>query len=132
MGNPRGDGDGEKKFPDYFAGTGMGIDPPSLPHPVDIPSLDEYMSTHMNEEIVNNVDVIENLETSTEWNTWRDTIAQNIMDARGSAIAPNVENGKAVRGRRSWSKVEEDALIHCLIDIVNDGWKDENGFKAGF
>ncbi|KAL8488846.1 hypothetical protein ACS0TY_024956 [Phlomoides rotata] len=54
------------------------------------------------------------------------------MDARGSAIAPNVEKGKAVRGCRSWSKVEEDALIHYLIDIVNDGWKDENGFKAGF
>ncbi|KAL8540885.1 hypothetical protein ACS0TY_002215 [Phlomoides rotata] len=33
---------------------------------------------------------------------------------------------------RSWSRVEEDALIHCLTDIVNDGWKAENGFKAGF
>ncbi|KAL8542716.1 hypothetical protein ACS0TY_003553 [Phlomoides rotata] len=54
------------------------------------------------------------------------------MDARGTAIALNQEKGKAVRGRRSWSKFEEDALIHCLIDIVNDGWKAENGFKAGF
>ncbi|KAL8542393.1 hypothetical protein ACS0TY_003312 [Phlomoides rotata] len=54
------------------------------------------------------------------------------MDARGKFVAPNVGSGKAVRGRRSWSKVEEDALIHCLIDIVNDGWKADNGFKAGF
>ncbi|KAL8515194.1 hypothetical protein ACS0TY_014055 [Phlomoides rotata] len=54
------------------------------------------------------------------------------MDARGSAITPNVDKGKVVRGHRSWSKVEEDALIHCLIDIVNDGWKAKNGFKAGF
>ncbi|KAL8459014.1 hypothetical protein ACS0TY_036477 [Phlomoides rotata] len=54
------------------------------------------------------------------------------MDARGSAIAPNVDKGKVVRSRRLWSKVEEDKLTHCLIDIVNDGWKAENGFKAGF
>ncbi|KAL8465078.1 hypothetical protein ACS0TY_034538 [Phlomoides rotata] len=54
------------------------------------------------------------------------------MEARGTAIAPNQEKGKVVRGRRSWSKFEKDALIHCLIDIVNDGWKAENGFKAGF
>ncbi|KAL8519883.1 hypothetical protein ACS0TY_010717 [Phlomoides rotata] len=50
------------------------------------------------------------------------------MDARGTAI----DKGKAVRARRSWSKFEEDALIHCLTDIVNDGWKAKNGFKAGF
>ncbi|KAL8521083.1 hypothetical protein ACS0TY_011578 [Phlomoides rotata] len=40
--------------------------------------------------------------------------------------------GKAPRGRRSCTRVEEDALIHCLTDIVNDGWKAENSFKAGF
>ncbi|KAL8470896.1 hypothetical protein ACS0TY_033465 [Phlomoides rotata] len=44
----------------------------------------------------------------------------------------NDVKGKASRGRRSWSRVEEDALIGCLIDIVNDGWKADNGFKAGF
>ncbi|KAL8525766.1 hypothetical protein ACS0TY_015124 [Phlomoides rotata] len=54
------------------------------------------------------------------------------MDARGTSVAPNVDKGKVVRARRSWSKVEEDALIHCLIDIVNDGWKADNDFKAGF
>ncbi|KAL8539674.1 hypothetical protein ACS0TY_001329 [Phlomoides rotata] len=54
------------------------------------------------------------------------------MDGRGTASGPNAEKGKAARGRRSWSKFEEDALIGCLLDIVNDGWKAENGFKAGF
>ncbi|KAL8473269.1 hypothetical protein ACS0TY_030195 [Phlomoides rotata] len=43
-----------------------------------------------------------------------------------------VDKKKSTRGRRSWSRVEEDALIHCLTDIVNDGWKADNGFKAGF
>ncbi|KAL8491651.1 hypothetical protein ACS0TY_023299 [Phlomoides rotata] len=28
--------------------------------------------------------------------------------------------------------VEEDALIHCLTDVVNDGRKAKNGFKARF
>ncbi|KAL8485348.1 hypothetical protein ACS0TY_027592 [Phlomoides rotata] len=54
------------------------------------------------------------------------------MAACGKVVAPNLDKGKAVRGRRSRTKAEEDALIHCLIDIVNDGWKAENGFKAGF
>ncbi|KAL8542394.1 hypothetical protein ACS0TY_003313 [Phlomoides rotata] len=41
--------------------------------------LDEYMSTHTDEEPVNDDDVIENLESSTEWNTWRDTVAHNMF-----------------------------------------------------
>ncbi|KAL8500818.1 hypothetical protein ACS0TY_020413 [Phlomoides rotata] len=44
----------------------------------------------------------------------------------------NAEKGKTVRSRRSWSKIEEDALIQCLTDIVNGGWKADDGFKAGF
>ncbi|KAL8473354.1 hypothetical protein ACS0TY_030256 [Phlomoides rotata] len=54
------------------------------------------------------------------------------MDARGTTVGPKGDKGKVLRARRSWSKLEEDALIHCLTDIVNDGWKAENGFKAGF
>ncbi|KAL8512430.1 hypothetical protein ACS0TY_018779 [Phlomoides rotata] len=42
--------------------------------------LDEYMSTQMNEDLVNSVDVVDTLETSTQWNTWRDTIAQNMFN----------------------------------------------------
>ncbi|KAL8521938.1 hypothetical protein ACS0TY_012190 [Phlomoides rotata] len=44
----------------------------------------------------------------------------------------DAKKGKAVRSRRSWTKIEEDALIQCLTDIVNGGWKADNGFKARF
>ncbi|KAL8479414.1 hypothetical protein ACS0TY_026339 [Phlomoides rotata] len=54
------------------------------------------------------------------------------MDSPSVGIGQDSGKGKAPRGRRSWTRVEEDALIHCLTDIVNDGWKVENGFKAGF
>ncbi|KAL8515737.1 hypothetical protein ACS0TY_014426 [Phlomoides rotata] len=47
-------------------------------------------------------------------------------------VGMEAEKGKVTRGRRSWTKVEEDALIQCLVGIVNDGWKADNGFKAGF
>ncbi|KAL8534767.1 hypothetical protein ACS0TY_010700 [Phlomoides rotata] len=53
------------------------------------------------------------------------------MDGHGGGGGVG-DKGKATRGRRSWSKMEEDALIQCLIKIVNNGWKADNGFKAGF
>ncbi|KAL8503744.1 hypothetical protein ACS0TY_022457 [Phlomoides rotata] len=51
-----------------------------------------------------------------------------------NVIGGNLDGGKgkATRGRCSWSKIEEDELIQCLYDIVSDGWKADNGFKAGF
>ncbi|KAL8515186.1 hypothetical protein ACS0TY_014048 [Phlomoides rotata] len=54
------------------------------------------------------------------------------MDPPCVGVGQDSGKGKALRGHRSWSRVEEDALIHCLTDIVNDGWKAENGFKARF
>ncbi|KAL8508551.1 hypothetical protein ACS0TY_018974 [Phlomoides rotata] len=53
------------------------------------------------------------------------------MDGTGIGGADQ-EKGKTTRARRSWTKPEEDALIHCLLDIVAEGWKADNGFKAGF
>ncbi|KAL8511442.1 hypothetical protein ACS0TY_018012 [Phlomoides rotata] len=44
----------------------------------------------------------------------------------------DVERVKLSRGRRSWSKIEEDALILCLTNVVLERWKHDNGFKAGF
>ncbi|KAL8486572.1 hypothetical protein ACS0TY_023306 [Phlomoides rotata] len=70
--------------------------------------------------------------TSAKWTTWRDSMAHNIMEPLGNAVGQECGKVKATRGRRSWTKVEEDALIRCLSDIVNDGWKAENGFRAGF
>ncbi|KAL8519846.1 hypothetical protein ACS0TY_010693 [Phlomoides rotata] len=54
------------------------------------------------------------------------------MDHHGNPVGPQVDKLKITHGRRSWARVEEDAIIHCLIDVVNDGWKSENGFRAGF
>ncbi|KAL8555077.1 hypothetical protein ACS0TY_003032 [Phlomoides rotata] len=55
----------------------------------------------------------------------------NKMDAPiGGGIEP--KKNKSTRAIRSWIRIEEDALIHCLLDIVSDGWKADNGFKAGF
>ncbi|KAL8469730.1 hypothetical protein ACS0TY_032539 [Phlomoides rotata] len=59
------------------------------------------------------------------------TESGNKMDApKCGGVEP--EKGKTTRARRSWTRIEEDALIHCLLDIVSDGWKADNGFKAGF
>ncbi|KAL8520321.1 hypothetical protein ACS0TY_011027 [Phlomoides rotata] len=54
------------------------------------------------------------------------------MDGSGSLGLGDGEKGKAARNRRSWSKIEEDALVICLIENVNNGWKRDNGFRAGF
>ncbi|KAL8540968.1 hypothetical protein ACS0TY_002299 [Phlomoides rotata] len=59
-------------------------------------------------------------------------VSNPSMDPVAARVGHNVDKVKASRGRRSWSRVEEDALIHCLTDIINNGWKAENGFKARF
>ncbi|KAL8497892.1 hypothetical protein ACS0TY_021298 [Phlomoides rotata] len=89
------------------------------------------------------VEIIDTLEYSPEWNLWRDSSfispvwSTELLTLRSSAgvnmdAGMEAEKGKVTRGRRSWTKVEEDALIQCLVGIVNDGWKADNGFKAGF
>ncbi|KAL8528287.1 hypothetical protein ACS0TY_005914 [Phlomoides rotata] len=67
----------------------------------------------------------------SEWNNRRPQNFQAI-EPHAPGTGNDVFKGKASKGRRSWSRVEEDALISCLIDIVNDGWKADNSFKAGF
>ncbi|KAL8533637.1 hypothetical protein ACS0TY_009876 [Phlomoides rotata] len=55
----------------------------------------------------------------------------NKMDApKCGGVEP--EKGKTTGVRRSWTRIEEDALIRYLLDIVSDGWKADNGFKVGF
>ncbi|KAK6164017.1 hypothetical protein DH2020_000881 [Rehmannia glutinosa] len=36
------------------------------------------------------------------------------------------------KGRRSWSRREEEVLVASLKEIVSSGWKSENGFKIGY
>ncbi|KAL8528591.1 hypothetical protein ACS0TY_006144 [Phlomoides rotata] len=88
--------------------------------------LDEGMGTDDIEDETNNGDIIESLDVSPEWTAWRDNLAHNICDEW-----INLNEWNTV-GVKLWSRVEEDALIHCLMDIINDGWKAENGFIAGF
>ncbi|KAL8487642.1 hypothetical protein ACS0TY_024092 [Phlomoides rotata] len=54
------------------------------------------------------------------------------MDSFGNQTGPCVDRVKSGRGRRSWSKIEEDALMVSLNNAVLEGWKSDNGFKAGF
>ncbi|KAL8545511.1 hypothetical protein ACS0TY_005602 [Phlomoides rotata] len=54
------------------------------------------------------------------------------MDGNVGGGTQDVDKGKSTRGWRTWSKIEEDALVQCLTDIVNDGWKADNGFRCGF
>ncbi|KAL8461473.1 hypothetical protein ACS0TY_032808 [Phlomoides rotata] len=85
----------------------MVVDPISEQH------LDEYLSHQENMDEPNN-------------------ILGNQMEGAGLVGVQDGEKGKATKGRRIWSKIEEDALIECLTDIVNNGWKADNGFKPGF
>ncbi|KAL8513672.1 hypothetical protein ACS0TY_012968 [Phlomoides rotata] len=71
------------------------------------------------------------LDTTPEWTTLLDNMAVNMFNEWRNNAA-DADRLKFVRGRRLWSKIEEDALILCLTDVVHAGWTSENGFKAGF
>ncbi|KAL8484365.1 hypothetical protein ACS0TY_026879 [Phlomoides rotata] len=81
--------------------------------------LDEFMNSQQPEDEPPLVETIDTLEYSPEWNLWKDNVAQEMfaewsvnMDAGMEA-----EKGKVTRGRRCWTKVEEDAVIQCLVGI---------------
>ncbi|KAL8532646.1 hypothetical protein ACS0TY_009017 [Phlomoides rotata] len=95
--------------------------------------LDEYMLNCPNiGEADDGIEIVDSLDTTPEWTTWRDSMSMNIMDQQGNLLGQHGDRVKIVRGRRSWSKVEEDALIQCLTNVVNEGWKAKNDFRAGF
>ncbi|KAL8501839.1 hypothetical protein ACS0TY_021087 [Phlomoides rotata] len=54
------------------------------------------------------------------------------MDHFGNQTGQDADRVKFARGRRSMSKIKEDALIMCLTNVVLEGWKSKNCFKAGF
>ncbi|KAL8501368.1 hypothetical protein ACS0TY_020783 [Phlomoides rotata] len=65
--------------------------------------------------------------TDPRWGKFK----RHVFDGKGVVGAVDGEKGKAPRGRRSCTRAEEDALIQCLLGIMNDGWKADNGFKTG-
>ncbi|KAL8544000.1 hypothetical protein ACS0TY_004521 [Phlomoides rotata] len=80
--------------------------------------LDGYLSNQPDAESTTNMDVVESLDTTIEWMTKRDEMAFNMFskwnhDADG-------DRAKFVRGHRSWSKIEEDALVLCLTNIKKE------------
>ncbi|KAL8549785.1 hypothetical protein ACS0TY_008569 [Phlomoides rotata] len=54
------------------------------------------------------------------------------MDPMGNQTGLCADRVKCGHGRRLWSKIEEDALIVSLTNMVLEGWKSDNGFKVGF
>ncbi|KAL8525441.1 hypothetical protein ACS0TY_014885 [Phlomoides rotata] len=67
--------------------------------------------------------------SDNRWGNFKGMVCCIIMDHQGNVIGSDGEKGEISIVRRSWSRAEEDALIRCLSDIVNDGWKIENDFK---
>lgn len=39
---------------------------------------------------------------------------------------------KSDKGRRIWTEYEEQKLLLAMKEIVTQGWKADNGFKAGY
>ncbi|KAL8496415.1 hypothetical protein ACS0TY_020214 [Phlomoides rotata] len=54
------------------------------------------------------------------------------MDPIGNPPGQDEDRLKFVHGCSSWSKIEEDALIMCLTDVVHKGWKSEMDPRLGF
>ncbi|KAL8556711.1 hypothetical protein ACS0TY_004244 [Phlomoides rotata] len=76
--------------------------------------LDEWMNNQESQDGGNDIEVIEY--------SWMGMVLVGV----------DGDKGKVTRGWRTWSKMEKDALIHYLTEIINDGWKADNGFKVGF
>ncbi|GFZ10363.1 hypothetical protein Acr_21g0009620 [Actinidia rufa] len=54
------------------------------------------------------------------------------MDTQQGFEEANMSTKKTPRSRRSWRKVEEDALIKVMLAEFSDKWSADNGFKPGF
>ncbi|KAL8531903.1 hypothetical protein ACS0TY_008490 [Phlomoides rotata] len=104
----------------------MLVDPPEL-------ELDEYLYNQHTDDLYTDNEFVDSLDATPEWTAKRDEMALTIwMDPMGNQTGPCADRVKCGRGHRSWSKIEEDALIVSLTKLVLKGWKSDNSFKAGF
>ncbi|KAL6208655.1 hypothetical protein ACLB2K_019602 [Fragaria x ananassa] len=91
---------------------------------------------------IKNVDMIDSIEASDQWTTWRNEKASQMLDDwkrrrndRGGGMENkdmNSEHAKAAGTRRKWTNFEEDALLSVLDDFVTCGLRCETrSFKSG-
>ena len=41
--------------------------------------------------------------------------------------------GKASkRSTHQWTSTEDEILVNCVLELVNQGWSKDNGFRAGY
>ncbi|KAG8374566.1 hypothetical protein BUALT_Bualt10G0008800 [Buddleja alternifolia] len=99
-----------------------------------------------------NVDIIDTMESSTEWSNWRDSVAnamfnkwRGLKNRKGrytiykemESSSSHISKGKGPmktcdQSRRSWTRPEEEVLLTALKEIVVAGWKSDNGFRTGY
>ncbi|KAL8511794.1 hypothetical protein ACS0TY_018287 [Phlomoides rotata] len=76
---------------------------------------------------------IDQVEPSEAWTTWRDNLANEIMDVNSGLPAVGKGRKKSVpTSRRVWTYVEEKELVNALRELVVKGLKCDNGFKSGY
>lgn len=49
--------------------------------------------------------------------------SNNLMHQRGK---------KTEKSRRVWTPKEEETLVAAMKEIIAQGWKSDNGFRAGY
>ncbi|KAH0641790.1 hypothetical protein KY290_033401 [Solanum tuberosum] len=81
-----------------------------------------------------NIDVV---ESSQEWTTWRDELAQSIqMEIQKSSMQPPKRSRRrrsTPSTRRTWTPTEESTLINGLKELCVNGWRADNGtFRPGY
>ncbi|KZV28818.1 hypothetical protein F511_06252 [Dorcoceras hygrometricum] len=63
------------------------------------------------------------------WKWFKTYFGMESGETCGSVIG---RTNKVDKTRRTWTAREEEVLITALKDVITKGWKNENGFKAGY
>ncbi|KAL0366961.1 UNVERIFIED_CONTAM: hypothetical protein Sradi_3586200 [Sesamum radiatum] len=94
--------------------------------------IEEELHEEPNNAEIGNTEYVSSIETSTAWTAWREQLPQ-ICDDEGNSN-PRRYRAKADKNniRCTWTQREEEALVNALRTICSNGWKCENGFRAGY
>ncbi|CAA0819957.1 Unknown protein, partial [Striga hermonthica] len=77
-------------------------------------------------------DLVDQVEASPEWTQFRDRLAQDMFNDWDYNIFYGRALSHQTSRRRVWSPAEENALVDILKDMVNEGWRADNGFRQGY